>query len=73
MNAVAYERYGPPEVLRVVKLPRPKLRPNEILIRVRAVEVTKGDCELRSFNFPVKWFSGLLRLSLPAKLREKAP
>ena len=58
-----YERYGPPEVLRVVKLPRPKPRPHEVLIRVRAVEVTKGDCELRSFNFPVKWFAGPLRLA----------
>nr|WP_317932564.1 NAD(P)-dependent alcohol dehydrogenase [Halioxenophilus sp. WMMB6] len=30
---------------------------------MHAAEVTKGDCELRSFTFPVKWFSYPLRLA----------
>ncbi len=37
---------------------------DELLIRVHAAEVTKADCEMRSFNFQVKWFSPLLRISL---------
>lgn len=62
MKAVIYERYGPPEVLRVVERPTPLPKDDEIQIRVKAVEVTKSDCELRSFHFPVKWFWLPLRL-----------
>ncbi|MCO4762907.1 MAG: NAD(P)-dependent alcohol dehydrogenase [Myxococcales bacterium] len=63
MKAVAYTRYGPPEVLHLQELPRPVPKPNELLVRIHASEVTKGDCELRSFNFPVKWFALPLRLA----------
>lgn len=42
---------------------KPAPRDNEVLIKVRAAEVTKGDCELRSFNFPVKWFWLPLRVA----------
>lgn len=37
---------------------------DEILIRVRAVEATKSDCEMRSFKFAVKWFWLPLRIAL---------
>jgi NADPH:quinone reductase-like Zn-dependent oxidoreductase len=33
------------------------------MVQVKAVEVTKADCELRSFNFPVSWFWLPLRLA----------
>lgn len=36
---------------------------DEVLIRVRATEATKADCEMRSFRFAVKWFWLLLRLA----------
>jgi NADPH:quinone reductase-like Zn-dependent oxidoreductase len=36
---------------------------NEILIRVRAAEATKSDCEMRSFKFAVKWFWLPLRIA----------
>ena len=54
MKAVVYEKYGPPEVLHVKAVGKPARKANEILIRVRAAEATKGDCEMRSFRFPVK-------------------
>jgi NADPH:quinone reductase-like Zn-dependent oxidoreductase len=43
---------------------KPVPKSDEVLIRVRAAEVTKSDCELRSFRFPVKWFWLPLRLGL---------
>lgn len=64
MNAVYYERYGPSDVLRVATLPDPRPRAGEILIRICAAEVTKSDCELRSFRLPVLWFWLPLRLAL---------
>ncbi len=63
MRALVYERYGPPDVLQVTELPRPEPKANEVLVRIRAVEATKGDCELRSMRFPVKWFAWALRLA----------
>lgn len=56
MRAVTYHRYGPPEVLQLAEAPVPARKENEILIRVHAAEVTKADCELRSFRFPVTQF-----------------
>jgi NADPH:quinone reductase-like Zn-dependent oxidoreductase len=43
MRAVVHDRYGPPEVLRVsdVELPLPK--EDEVLVRVHASTVTRGD------------------------------
>ena len=64
MKAVIYREYGGPEVLRLAEVDVPRPKDNEILIRVRAAEVTKADCELRSFRFPVKWFWLPLRVAL---------
>lgn len=62
MRAVVYTEYGAAEVLRCSDVERPVPKEDEILVRVRAVEITKADTELRSFKFPVKWFAPLLRL-----------
>lgn len=72
MKAITYDRYGPPEVLRVDDVPRPSPANNEMLIRVRATEVTKADCELRSFRFAVKWFWLPLRIAFGI-LRPRRP
>ena len=62
VKAVVYYRYGSPDVLSVQEVPKPVPKDTDIVIRVEAAEASKGDCELRSFNFPVKWFVPLLRL-----------
>lgn len=62
MRAVVYSHYGPAEVLELADVPDPEPRPQELLIRVRAVEATKADCEMRSFRFAVSWFALPLRL-----------
>jgi NADPH:quinone reductase-like Zn-dependent oxidoreductase len=43
MRAVVHDRYGPPEVLRVDEIERPKPEEGEVLVRVYASTVTRGD------------------------------
>ena len=51
MRAVMHERYGPPEVLRVAEVPRPAPKDDEVLVRVHASTVTRGDTELRTVEY----------------------
>jgi NADPH:quinone reductase-like Zn-dependent oxidoreductase len=48
MRAMAYETYGGPEVLRETALPRPKVGPGFVLIRVEAASVNPVDWKLMS-------------------------
>jgi NADPH:quinone reductase-like Zn-dependent oxidoreductase len=64
MKAIVYTNYGPPDVLQVQEVEKPEPRDDKILIKVHAAEVTKADCEMRSFNFQVKWFWLPLRFAL---------
>ena len=64
MKAITYARYGPPEVLTLSNLDTPAIADHDVLIRVRAAEATKADCEMRSFRFSVQWFWLPLRLAL---------
>ncbi len=64
MKAIVYTQYGSPDVLSVQEVDKPVPKDNELLIKVHAAEVTKADCEMRSFNFPVKWFWLPLRIAL---------
>ena len=63
MRAITYSKYGTPDVLRLSELEKPAPNDDEILIRVRAAEATKTDCEMRSFKFSVKWFWLPLRIA----------
>lgn len=44
--------YGGPDVLRLVELPRPTPKADEMLVRVYATSVTSGDCRVRSMQVP---------------------
>ena len=48
MRAVVYDRYGPPDVLRVEEVERPVPAEDEVLVRVHATTVNRTDCGLRS-------------------------
>lgn len=64
MKAITYSRYGPPDVLQLSQVRTPVPKDDEVLVRVRAAEATKADCEMRSFKFAVQWFWLPLRLAL---------
>ena len=64
MKAIVYTKYGSPDVLQVNEVEKPTPKDDEVLIKVHAAEVTKADCEMRSFNFQVKWLWLPLRVAL---------
>jgi NADPH:quinone reductase-like Zn-dependent oxidoreductase len=64
MKAACYREYGSSDVLRIETVSDPRPREGEILIRVRAAEVSKADCEVRSFRLPVQWYWLPLRLAM---------
>ena len=48
MLAARYHRPGPPEVLRLVQVPVPRLRPGQALVRVEATSVNGTELQLRA-------------------------
>lgn len=61
MRAVVYDRYGPPEVLRLEQVERPSPGEGEVLVRVKAVSLNLSDWEcLTGSPFYVRLF-GLFR------------
>ena len=62
MRAVVYERYGPPDVLRLEEVERPVPRDDEVLIKVYASTVNRTDTGLRSAEYFIsRFFTGLIR------------
>ena len=62
MQAAVHTRYGPPEVVRLVELPTPKPKSNELLVKVYATTVNRTDCGFRGAKpFFVRGFTGLTR------------
>ena len=43
MRAVVHDRYGPPDVLHVAEVERPVPKEDEVLVKVYASTVTRGD------------------------------
>lgn len=64
MRAVKTTKYGPPEVLQIVETDSPVPKSNEVLIQIRAIAVTSGDCRMRAFNPPYWYFRIPMRLML---------
>ena len=63
MRAVVHDRYGPPEVLRVGDVERPAPKEDEVLVRVHASTVTRGDAMgVRSAEYRfTRLFTGIRR------------
>ena len=62
MKAVVYDRYGPPDVLRLEDVERPVPKDDELLIRIHATTVNRTDCGWRGADpFIMRVFIGLRR------------
>lgn len=62
MRAVTFDRYGPPEVLRIADVERPAPKEDEVFVRVHATTATRTDCGFRSAEyFVARLFTGLVR------------
>jgi NADPH:quinone reductase-like Zn-dependent oxidoreductase len=62
MKAVAFDRFGPPEVLRPMVLTVPEPGADEVLVRVCATTVNPLDCEVRAKSARVKRKTGFPRV-----------
>lgn len=62
MRAVVFDRYGPPEVLRIEDVERPVPNEDQVLVRIHATTVTRTDCGWRKADpFFARVFTGLRR------------
>jgi NADPH:quinone reductase-like Zn-dependent oxidoreductase len=50
MRAVVYDKYGPPDVLRLEEVAKPVPKEDEVLVRVHATTVTRADVHTREAN-----------------------
>jgi NADPH:quinone reductase-like Zn-dependent oxidoreductase len=71
MKAIAWTKFGPPDVLQLKEVAKPAPKDKEVLIRIYATTVTAADSELRSLKapialrLPIRIFVGLIRLIRP--------
>ena len=69
MKAIVYTEYGPPEVLRLIDVEKPRPKNNEILVKVKATTVSSGVLWARSgkhpdsrlFTLAVRMFFGFIK------------
>lgn len=73
MKAIVYEKYGPPEVLELKSVDRPLPKADEVLIRVQATTVHRGDTRMRSLDIPGPgWQRFLARIMLGVRKPRRA-
>lgn len=60
MKAIVHTRYGPPEVVKLMEVPKPAPKNNEVLVKVYASTVNRTDSGFRSAEYFVsRFWSGL--------------
>jgi len=56
MKAIVYSKYGPPEVAKLMEVPKPVPKDNEIMIKVYSSTVNRTDSGLRSAEYIISRF-----------------
>jgi NADPH:quinone reductase-like Zn-dependent oxidoreductase len=60
MKAVVYDRYGSPDVLELTEIDQPVVRPDQVLVRVRAASLNPADWHfMRGLPYLVRLINGL--------------
>ena len=67
MKAVICEKYGPPEVLKIIEIDKPVPKENEVLIKVHASSVNAADCNIRGLTYIPTGLGLLAKLMLGFK------
>ena len=66
MNAIVYEKYGPPDVLQLREVEKPTTKNDEVLIRIHAAAVTATDpVDRKGEPYVARIFSGLRKTKHP--------
>jgi len=64
VKAITRSKYGGPEVLEIKELPKPKIKEDEVLIRVKCTTVNRTDCGILTGKpYAMRLFVGLLKPS----------
>jgi len=62
MRAIVYSKYGPPEVAKLMEVPKPLPKDNEILVKVYSSTVNRTDSGFRSAEYFVsRFWTGLFQ------------
>lgn len=62
MRASVYTKYGPPEVAKLMDVPKPVAKNNEVLVKVYASTVNRTDAGFRSAEYFIsRFWTGLLK------------
>ena len=61
MKAIIYEKYGMPEVLKVAEVSKPKPKPNEVLVDIRAISLNPAEWHLLYGNVFARPQTGLFK------------
>jgi NADPH:quinone reductase-like Zn-dependent oxidoreductase len=54
-RSVIFRRYGGPEVLEIIDVPRPKAPPGQFLVRVVVAALNPGEARIREGEFEAQW------------------
>jgi len=65
MKAVVCKKYGSPEVLKLMEVPKPIPKRNEVCIKIKATAVNSADIRVRKFDVPISfWLPARFALGL---------